>query len=216
MPILVLSRTSNAIATFIIDVERGVSEDDNNNDEEDGCHLPIQRSERQSKDRTGGSAGLKGETAGFSNAFCNTTLPFASYILLYFDTETAPRMSLSHHASSRNTALPKKTSALLRWWESTSHPDNTRAATTLVWPCPYSAELARPSSWIIPGSSTSAYATAALCSLLLPRGAPKAWHTQTGSRFLRCSPRPVSAMGVHGQPGLELPKHVAILKQPRD
>lgn len=67
------------------------------------------RSGRQlkSKDQTGGSAGLKGETAGFFNVFCNKTLPSTSYVLLYFDTETAPRIYLSHHASCRDTALRK-------------------------------------------------------------------------------------------------------------
>jgi hypothetical protein len=41
MHILVLSRTSNAIATSIIDCARGLSGDDdnNNNDEDDACYL---------------------------------------------------------------------------------------------------------------------------------------------------------------------------------
>jgi hypothetical protein len=50
---------------------------------------------------------LKGETAGFFNAFCNKSLPSTSYVLLDFDTETAPRIYLSHHASCRDTALRK-------------------------------------------------------------------------------------------------------------
>jgi hypothetical protein len=53
---------------------------------------------------------LKRETAGFLlTRFANKHLLYLlySYIPLYFDTETAPRISLSHHASCRNTALRK-------------------------------------------------------------------------------------------------------------
>jgi hypothetical protein len=156
--------------------------------------LPIPLSEPQSKDQTGG---LEGETAGFSNAFCNTTLSSTSYIPQYFDLETAPRISLSHHASCRNTAFQKK---LLPSYAGGSLPvTRTTRVQQLIWSglIPITRTLHAPA----PGLSLVQLYLHTQClrfAHCTHEALPKAWRTQTGSHCLRCSPQPVSAVRVHG------------------
>lgn len=154
---------------------------------------------------------MKGETAGFSNAFCNKPLPSVSYISLSFDTETAPKIYLSHHASCRNTALRKNFCPL------TLVEVYQPLVQHLLWsgliPITRNPHALAPGLSLVHLHLHTQWLRFAHCT---HEALPKAWRTQTGSQCLRCSPRPVFAIRGHGQPGLKLPRRVAILKQPRD